>query len=109
TYIGLFGHFATPRISVFRQYYDADFGRVSWQQLPDQIVVTWENMTDGAKQADLQAQLYFDGRIRCTILDNSFTSGVCGLSSGGGPPPFFAETDLSAAPSCSEPGLEVTL
>ena len=106
TYIGLFSHFATPRISVLRQSYDPDYGRVSWQQLSDQIVVTWENIRDyDDHTASFQAQLYLDGRIHLTFLASTVPKGVCGLSPGGGPPALFVETDLSASPSCSEPPL----
>jgi hypothetical protein len=107
---GLYGHFAVPRISGIRTGYSGSKGRVSWQQLADRAVVTWEDVVPNGYtsiSANFQVQLYFDGRIRLTVLDNTVDWGICGLSAGGGAPPFFVETDLSTSPSCTEPMLEL--
>ena len=110
-YGGYFGHFVVPRISAFRQgFYATGPARFSYQQLPDQLVATWENVkSTSAKEASFQLQMYFDGRIRLTFLAEEVVAGVCGLSPGGGTPPLFAETDLSASRSCSEPQLSLKL
>ncbi len=104
-------HFSVPRIAGCRDGYSSATGRVSWKQLADQMVVTWEDFKKsvGGGVANFQLQLYFDGRIRLTFLEHTTVGGICGLSSGHGTPPLFAETDLSASPSCTAPQLVLAL
>jgi hypothetical protein len=73
-------------------------GRVSWQQLSDRMVVTWEAVADyGTGNPDtMQVEMYFDGRIQLAWLAVASQDAIVGLSNGLGLPGGFTETDLSA-------------
>ena len=99
----LSSHFDRPRISMF---YD-DFspqngGTVSWQQLADRAVVTFQNVpeyqTVGAN--NFQVEMFYGGEIHITWLSCSADDGIMGLSAGGGLPDDYIESDLSAAAPC---------
>lgn len=110
-YTGYVGHFCLPRIAGFRQVYRTSFGRVSWMQTSNSLCATWEGVRSSlqSKIANFQIELWFDGRIRVTFLETENGDGITGLSAGGGFPPLFAQTDLSASRSCSEPEIELEL
>ncbi len=96
-------HFDTPRISaLFANLNPALGGTVSWKQLADRAVVTWENVPQATttNTNTLQVEMYFDGRIRISYLTVDLTSGIAGLSAGAGIPADYAEMDLSAAVTC---------
>ncbi|HKQ50220.1 MAG TPA: S8 family serine peptidase [Phycisphaerae bacterium] len=97
-------HFDTARISaLFANLNPALGGTVSWKELADRAVVTWENVPEAltANTNTLQVEMFFDGRLRLSFLRVDLTDGITGLSGGGGIPPDYAEMDLSAlAPSC---------
>jgi hypothetical protein len=96
-------HFDTPRISaLFANLNPALGGTVSWKQLADRAVVTWENVPQASttNSNTLQVEMYFDGRLRISFLTVDLTAGITGLSAGGGIPPDFTEMDLSAAAAC---------
>lgn len=96
-------HFDTPRISaIFSNLNPAGGGTVSWKQLSNRAVVTFENVpANGTSNINtFQVEMYFDGRIRLSFLQIDTTSGITGLSEGNGVPADFAETNLSGAPSC---------
>jgi len=81
-------------------------GRISYVQLQDRFVVTYENVPDfdGEFRVNLQLALWFDGRIELTYLDWTGTCapwGYAGLSRGEGESFFFSESDFSASDSCS--------
>jgi len=92
-------HFRTLRVSVlFRDLNPSWGGQVSWQQLSDRVVVTWEAVPEYGTGAPctMQAELYFDGRIQLAYLAVTSAHGIVGLSNGLGVPAGFAETDLSS-------------
>ncbi len=97
-------HFALPRISgLFDDLSPPAGGTVSFKQLDDQVVVTFENVPEyfGAPAGNsFQITMYFNGRIRMTWLNISATDGLAGLSAGSGVPPDFTEDDLSAYGPC---------
>jgi hypothetical protein len=91
-------HFNTKRISVLLDDFDPSrSGVVSWKQLEDRAVVTWENISEFTPVSSntFQVEMYFDGKIRLAWLDIATTNGIVGLSKGGGVPENFQETDFS--------------
>ncbi len=96
----LFEHFDTMRIScLFHDLNPAGDGLVSWKQLADRVVVTWENVHKygDSNSNTFQVEMYFDGRIRLSWLEISVENAIVGLSEGLGLPEDFQETDLSDA------------
>jgi len=91
-------HYDTPRVSaLFRDLNPTGGGQVSWKQLTNRIVVTWENVPQyGADNSNtFQVALYFDGRIRLSWEHIDARRGIVGLSDGLGVPSDFQETDFS--------------
>ncbi len=70
---------------------------VSWTQLADRVVVTWENVPEyGISNSNtFQIEMYFDGRIQLSWLAIAIEDGIVGLSDGLGVPEEFEETDFS--------------
>ncbi|MBU0717761.1 MAG: hypothetical protein KJ749_05880, partial [Planctomycetes bacterium] len=101
-------HFGgVPRVSgLFDDLDSAQAGTVSWKQLPDRAVVTWNNVTEhnGANSNTFQIELHFGGMIVISYLNVSMTDGLAGLSAGTGLDPDFIESDLSAMGPCAPPG-----
>ncbi len=99
-------HFSLPRISgLFADLTPANSHCISYKQLDDRIVVTFENVPlYGNKLAtnSFQIEMFFaDGTICVTWLNIASTDGVAGLSKGTGlPPAFFVESDLSGYAPC---------
>jgi hypothetical protein len=92
-------HFSTPRIALlYDDLNPSAGGRVSWRQLSDRVVVTWENVPEyGSGSGNtFQVEMYFDGRIRLAYLGVAAADGLVGLSNGAGLPGGFVETDFSA-------------
>ena len=86
-------HFDRPRISIcFSDFEPSSGGTVSWKQLPDRVVVTYENMRaySAAETNDFQAELFFDGTLRLTHLHMDAMHGIIGLSRGNVPLPFVS-------------------
>lgn len=91
-------HFDTPRVSVLFDDLDpAEGGTISWKELSDRAVVTWQNVPEdgGNNMNTFQIELYYDGRIQLAWLNIAATDGLVGLSPGGGVPVDFFETDLT--------------
>ena len=91
-------HFDTRRISaLFDDLNPSGGGLVSWKQLVDRVVVTWENVPEyGSNNSNtFQVEMYFDGRIQLSWLAIAVEDGISGLSEGLGVPKDFQETDLS--------------
>ncbi len=91
-------HFSTKRISVLLDDFDPSrSGTVSWKQLEDRAVVTWENVSEytPTNSNTFQVEMYFDGRIKLAWLDIATKNGIVGLSKGSGVPEDFQETDFS--------------
>jgi hypothetical protein len=99
----LAAHFSQPRIAgLFTHLEPGTNGNISWQQLPDRVAVTFQDMTDGSgtNLNNFQIEMFYDGRIRLTHLTLGTRSGLVGLSRGVGQPVGFFESDLNAYPQC---------
>lgn len=97
-------HFSIPRISgLFDDLYPPGGGTISWSQLVDRVVVTFDDVTEiGTSNTNsFQFELFYDGTIRLTHLQIDATHGLAGLSEGLGVPGDFVESDLSAYGSCT--------
>jgi hypothetical protein len=102
-------HFDLPRISaMFDDFNPALGGTVSWKQLADRAVVTWENVPEyGTVNFNtFQVEMRFDGTIVISYLDIADTDGLVGLSEGNGEAADFYESDLSAMGSCGDPSCD---
>ena len=96
-------HFNQPRISaLFDDLNPSHGGKVSWKQLADKAVVTFQDVPKNysGKPNSFQIEMFFDGVLRITHLGISLRDGLCGLSRGGGVPSEFAESNLNDYPAC---------
>jgi hypothetical protein len=96
-------HFDLPRISaLFDDLNPSTGGTVSWKELPDRVVVTFEGVPERStsNSNDFQFELFYSGVIAINFLDIAATDGIAGLSDGGGLAPEFYESDLSTMPTC---------
>ena len=96
-------HFARPRVSaLFDDLNPGLRGQVLWQKFADRAVVTWYDVTEDyqANSNTAQVEMYFDGRIQIAWLAVAAADGLVGLSGGGGQPPYFQPSDLSAFGPC---------
>ena len=92
-------HFNTPRISgLFDDLEPPAGGTISWKQLADRAVVTYENVPEygTTNSNNFQIEMFFDGMIRITWLNLDAADGLSGISQGGGVPADFLESNLSA-------------
>jgi hypothetical protein len=92
------GHFDSKRISVlFEDLNPSGSGRVSWKELADRAVVTWENVPEygSGNSNTFQIEMFFDGRIQLSWLTIEVVNGIVGLSDGLGLQGDFEETDIS--------------
>ena len=96
-------HFSLPRVSaLFSDLDPATAGAISWQQLADRAVITYDHITeyydDPPSSNNFQIELFFSGVIRITYLGIENTWGLAGLSIGedGTIPDNFVESDLSS-------------
>lgn len=112
---GLFSltnHFSQRRVSgLFRNLLTNSASRISWQQLTNRFVATWDKIIAAGLEVtnQFQIELFFDGVIRLTYLDVQSSYGIVGLSTGGGVPAEFAEADFSALTDCDILPITVTL
>ena len=91
-------HFDTMRISgLFNDLNSSGDGLVSWKQLADRVVVTWEKVLEyGSNNSNtFQIEMYFDGKIQLSWLGIGAENGIVGLSDGLGVPEDFEETNFS--------------
>jgi subtilisin family serine protease len=91
-------HFDLPRISALFDDLDPSAGgTVSWKQLDDRVVVTFENVPEFSlsNANSFQVEMFYNGKIRITYLDIAANDGLVGLSEGYGLPVYFVESDLS--------------
>ena len=96
-------HFQLVRVSALFDDLDPSAGgTVSWKQFANRFAVTWENVPEAGttNSNTFQIEMFFDGRIQMSWLDLDAIDGLAGLSAGGGIPPDFLESDLSASDSC---------
>jgi len=94
----LAAHFDMKRISVlFEDLNPSGGGTVSWKEMSDRAVVTWENVPEyGSSNSNtFQIEMFFDGRIQLSWLTIEAVNGIVGLSNGLGVPGDFEETDIS--------------
>ena len=95
-------HFALPRISALYDDLNANYGAVTWRQLANRAVVTWEDVPEFSNTGSntFQIEMYSDGTIVISYLSISAADGIAGLSAGEGLSPDFLETDLTEAGPC---------
>ena len=102
-------HFELPRISaLFRDLDPTSRGTIKRLQFADRVAVTWQGVPEYGKitSNNFQIEMFFDGRIRITILAKASTKGLIGLSRGLGFPAGFVESHFTTYPG---PALAVTL
>jgi len=100
----LSAHFSLPRVSaLFDDLNPGAGGTISWKQLSDRVVVTYQNVPEygTTDMNSFQMELFYDGRIRLTCLEIDATDGLAGLSAGMGVPVNFQESDFSTYGVCS--------
>ncbi len=101
-------HFDTPRVSALFDDIDPTLGgTISWKQMADRMVVTWDGVSEyGTSNSNtFQIEMRFDGTIVISYLEVAIADGLSGLSAGGGTPADFYESDLSTmacAPTCND-------
>ena len=102
-------HFDMPRISALFDDFSVAGGTVSWQDLEDRVVVTYENVPEyGTSNSNtFQVEMYFDGMIVINYLAMAASDGLAGLSEGQGLDPDFYETDLSGMGACAALTIEL--
>ena len=99
-------HFNLPRISaLFSDLDPTGGGTVSYKQLEDRVVVTFEGVPLSGNPTAInsfQVEMFFvDGSICVSWLKLIATSGVAGLSKGRGlPPVYFKESSLTGYLRC---------
>jgi RHS repeat-associated protein len=98
-------HFRLPRISGLFEDLFPSGAKVSWLQLDNKAVVTYQNVPEygSSNSNSFQIEMFFDGMIRITYLGIDAMDGIAGLSSGGGLPDGFMESDLNAYGGCLTP------
>jgi predicted outer membrane repeat protein len=81
------------------------YGSISWKQLADRVAVTFQSLQDrqdlyepATGSNNFQIELFFDGRIRITLLGVTAKDGIIGLSRGEGVSAAFVESDFSNCP-----------
>jgi hypothetical protein len=97
-------HFGLPRISpLFNDFKVPTGGKITWRQLPNCVVVTWDHIREYeiANSNTFQVVMYFDGTIEMAWLGVAATNGLVGISEGNGVPVDFVGDDLSATGACS--------
>ncbi len=80
-------------------------GTISYRQLADRFVVSYENVPEfgTTNSNEAQIELFYDGAVRMTWLRIEATNGqqiISGMSRGGGFPGDYIRSDLSAASGC---------
>jgi len=96
-------HFSQPRISaLFDDLDPSSGGIVTWKQLADRAVVTWEGVPQaGTWQPNtFQIEMFFNGEIHISWLSCHANDGIVGLSEGIGLPVDYVGTDLTTYGPC---------
>jgi hypothetical protein len=99
------GHFSEKRISgLFDDLDPSAGGTVRYEQYPDRMVVTFENVPEeGTTNSNsFQIEMFFEGTICLTHLNIDAADGLTGLSEGNGIPSEFIDTDTSTFFVCSD-------
>jgi len=101
----LFTHFCMKRISgLFNDLDPSAGGAVSYKQLEDRVVVTWQDVPQRGtgNHNTFQVEMYFDGTIRLAWLEIDAETCLVGVSDGRGLPVDVYETDFSQYPLCEQ-------
>lgn len=103
--ITLENHFNQPRISgLFLNLDPSKGGTISYKQLPNRMVVTYDHVHLAniitEQTANFQIEMFFDGRIVITWLQQDTYIGLIGLSRGSGVPQLFKNSDFTQYPGC---------
>jgi uncharacterized repeat protein (TIGR01451 family) len=102
-------YFQQPRVApLYVDLNPSAGGSISWEQLPDRLAVSWQNVPEYgfANGNNFQVEWFFDGTIRFTYagiapgIGANYSTPKVGLVQGGGLPPGFASTDFSLEHSC---------
>ena len=98
-------HFSMPRVAgLTKNLVPEDGGEISWKQLSDRIVVTYDEVAQNDWVLDdrvsFQVELFFDGTIAITWLALDAYDGRAGLSMGNGEPENYEESNLSSYAPC---------
>jgi hypothetical protein len=96
-------HFDLPRVSMcFDDLHPGQGGDVYFEQLSDRVAVTWLDVRERGTSAEVtgQIELFFDGRVAVTWLENGIDDFIAGVSPGNGLDPDFFESDLSSYGAC---------
>ena len=97
-------HFDAPRIAGAFDNLEPGPGTISWKQLPDRVVVTWQNVLEEGPDLPntFQIEMFLeDGRIRMSWHGVGTDDLIVGLSEGNDTPDDFVMSDLSDAPACA--------
>jgi len=96
-------HFDLPRVAMcFDDLHPGQGGSVLVEQLADRVAVTWLNVRERGTSNEVtgQIELFFDGRVAITWLDNDIDDFIAGVSPGTGLDPDFFESDLASYGAC---------
>lgn len=99
-------HFALPRIAaLFDDLNPLTGGTISYKELADRVVVTFQNIHEFSQIAtnSFQIEMFFYGKIRITFLNIAAVDGLTGLSQGNGVPVYYSESNLSEYDVCQIP------
>ena len=91
-------HFKKPRISaLFLDLNPGTSGTISWRQLTDRAVVTYQNVPGygTTNYNNFQIEMFFNGKIRVSILAIATPNGLIGLSQGLGLPSGFVNSSFT--------------
>ncbi len=95
----LLNHFENVRIAVlFNDLNPSAGGDVLWKMLEDRIAITWNNVPEFNRNIyhTCQAELFYNGKIRLSWLDNSESSSIIGFSEGVGLAEDYLNSDISS-------------
>ena len=106
--LGLTEFFARTRLApLYADLNPARSGTITWQQLPDRLVVSWLDVPEfGTTNLNTaQVEMWYDGALRMTWLTAKINDPqnpvlYAGVSRGEGLPVDFVKSDLSAYGSC---------
>jgi hypothetical protein len=95
-------HFGVARVAaLFDDLSSVSSGTISWKQLSDRAVATWQNVPELSGGSNtFQIELFFDGVITISHLGITTNDAIVGLSDGAGLSSTFFPTDLSESGSC---------